>query len=148
MRPNVLFKRLPHGTGLPMPSYQSAGAAGIDLHLALSDGGFLRIYPGEIMSVMTGFEVAIEAGHEGSVRGRSGLAFKHRLRVFHQGTIDADYRGEILVLLENRGNQGVELRHGDRIAQLIVAPVARCLIQEVAELPATARGQSGFGSTG
>lgn len=132
---------------LPLPRYMTPGAAGMDL-LADVDAD-LVLAPGERRLVGTGLAVAIPAGYEGQVRPRSGLAVREGLTVLNApGTVDSDYRGEVQVLLANLGSAAVHVRRGDRIAQLVVAPVARVTWREVEALPETARGGSGFGSTG
>lgn len=144
----VAVQRLPHGADLPLPGYATDGAAGLDLMAALGPEG-LSIAPGSRVRVPTGLAMAIPPGYEGQVRPRSGLAAREGLTVLNApGTIDADYRGEVQVLLVNLGDRPVTLAHGDRIAQLVVAPVTRAVLAEVATLDATARGAGGFGSTG
>ena len=138
---------LPHGTGLPLPSYATDGAAGLDLLLAADCAMVLA--PGERRAVPTGIAVAVPEGYEAQLRPRSGLALRHGLVVLNSpGTIDADYRGEIQVILANLGAEAVILERGQRIAQLVLAPVAHLAWQPVAALPASARGTGGFGSTG
>ena len=145
--PIVLVKRLPHSEGLPLPTYMTPEAAGLDLPAAL--GGELVVEPGRIVLVPTGLCLAIPHGYEGQVRPRSGLAIKHGLTVVNApGTIDADYRGEVKVGLVNLGSEPVTLRRGDRVAQLVIAPVARARLREVRDLPPSTRGQGGFGHTG
>ncbi len=138
------FRRVtPHD--LPLPAYATEGAAGIDLRAAADH----RLDPGGRQLIGTGFAMALPDGCEGQIRPRSGLAARHGLTVLNApGTIDADYRGEVKVLLVNLGTELVEIAAGDRIAQLVVAPVSRLLPVEVTELPDTARGAGGFGSTG
>jgi dUTP pyrophosphatase len=132
---------------LPLPAYMTPGAAGLDLLADVEDEVVLAA--GERRLVPTGIGIAIPHGFEGQVRPRSGLAAREGLTVLNApGTVDADYRGEVQVLLVNLGRAPVRVRRGDRIAQLVVAPVASVVWQEVAELPATARGNGGFGSTG
>jgi dUTP pyrophosphatase len=132
---------------LPAPARASAHAAGLDLRAALDEELFLQ--PGERRLVPTGVAVAIPPGYEGQVRPRSGLALKHGVTVLNTpGTIDADYRGEIGVILINHGAESFAIRRGDRIAQLVIAPVPDCDLEPVAELPATDRGDGGFGSSG
>ncbi len=142
--------RLPHGEGLPLPEKKSEHAAGADLAAAVFED--IDIAPGQRVLVGTGFVVAIPDGHEGQVRPRSGLALQHGLTVLNApGTIDADYRGELKVLLINLGETTVTITRGMRIAQLVVAPVSNTRIEEVVEtndLGETARGVAGFGSTG
>lgn len=142
---NVEVKRLPHGEGLPLPAYATDGAAGMDV-VAAED---VTIAPGERHAVATGLSVAIPLGFEIQVRPRSGLAFKHGITVPNTpGTIDSDYRGELKVLLINHGREDFAIARGDRVAQLVVAPVTQGIWQEVDELDATDRGEGGFGSTG
>ena len=142
----VPLRRLPHGQGLCLPAYASDHAAGLDLLAAVADR--LEILPGDRALVPTGIAIALPAGYEGQIRPRSGLALKHGVSLLNSpGTIDADYRGEIGVILINLGSAAFLITRGDRIAQLIVAPVTRLAWQEVEELPASARG-GGFGSTG
>ncbi|AXJ01504.1 deoxyuridine 5'-triphosphate nucleotidohydrolase [Cyclonatronum proteinivorum] len=142
----VQLKRLPHNPDQSAPAYESAFAAGADLRAC---GGPFTLEPGEYQLIPTGFAIALPEGFEAQVRPRSGLAFRHGITVLNSpGTIDADYRGEIGVLLINHGKETVQLNHGDRIAQLIVSPVVKVLFEEWDELSATERGQGGFGSTG
>lgn len=141
----VRFQRRPNGDGLPVPAYQSALAAGMDLPSAET----FVIGAGEIVVASCGFNVAISEGYEGSVRPRSGLARKHGISIVNSpGTIDADYRGEICCVLINHGRVPVLIHRGDRIAQMVVSPVAHAEISEVKTLDDTERGASGFGSTG
>jgi dUTP pyrophosphatase len=136
-----------HPAPLPLPAYQTAHAAGLDLCADLDVP--LTLAPLERAAVPTGLALALPEGHEGQVRPRSGLALRHGLTVLNApGTIDADYRGELRVLLVNLGSAPVTLQRGDRIAQLVVAPVQRVRLEEVAVLEETARGEGGFGSTG
>ncbi|HEY3918100.1 MAG TPA: dUTP diphosphatase [Stellaceae bacterium] len=138
---------LPHGRGLPLPAYATEGAAGVDLAAAIEAP--LVLAPGERKDVPTGLALALPPGWEGQVRPRSGLALRHGLAVLNSpGTIDADYRGEICIILANLGSAPVTITRGERIAQLVIAPVSRAEWHIVAELPATARGSGGFGSTG
>jgi len=146
---DVGIQRLPHGKDLPLPSYQSALAAGLDLLAALADDAPLTIAPGTRALVPTGIAIALPAGFEAQVRPRSGLAVRHGLTVLNApGTIDADYRGEIQVPLINLGGDPVTIVRGMRIAQLVIAPVTRAVLGEVAALDQTGRGSGGFGSTG
>ena len=141
------LKRLPHGEGLPLPAYQTAHAAGADVQAALSAPVILK--PGGRELVPTGFCYEIPPGFEMQVRPRSGLALKHGVTVLNApGTIDADYRGELKVLLVNHGPEPFEIRRGERIAQIVIAPVSSATFTEVTELGDTARGAGGFGSTG
>jgi dUTP pyrophosphatase len=143
----VQIVRLDHGDDLPLPAYQSAHAAAMDLHAAVD--GPVVIDPGRISLVGCGFAMALPDGYEAQVRPRSGLASKHGLTVVNTpGTIDADYRGEVKVALVNLGLAPVTIERGMRIAQLVVAPVSRVAWEPVAELSGTARGSGGFGSTG
>ena len=145
----VRITRLTHGDDLPLPSYQTAHAAGLDLLAAVSTATPLIIAPGERDLVPTGLAIALPEGYEAQVRPRSGLAARHGLTILNApGTIDADYRGEIQVLLVNLGNAPVTITRGMRVAQLVVAPVVRAQILEVATLDKTERGRGGFGSTG
>lgn len=141
--------RLPHAQNLPLPAYQSEHAAGLDLLAAVSSAGPVTVAPSGRALVPTGLAIALPAGYEAQVRPRSGLAARHGLTVLNSpGTIDADYRGEIQVLLVNLGSESVTITRGMRIAQLVVAPVVRAHIVEAASLDKTSRGSGGFGSTG
>jgi dUTP pyrophosphatase len=145
----VRIMRLPHGADLPLPSYQSAGASGLDLLAAVPADAPLTIAPGRHAAVPTGIAIALPPGTEAQVRPRSGLARQHGVTVLNApGTIDADYRGEIQVLLINHGSASFTIMRGMRVAQLVVARVARVELEEVLELDGTARGIGGFGSTG
>jgi dUTP diphosphatase len=146
---DVRIMRLAHGKDLPLPSYQSAHAAGLDLLAAVPASAPPTIAPGDRALVPTGIAIALPENHEGQVRPRSGLAVRHGLTVLNTpGTIDADYRGEVQVLLINLGTEPVTITRGMRIAQLIIAPVVRTHIVDVASLDETSRGSGGFGSTG
>lgn len=141
----IQLKRLPHGEGLPMPAYESAGAAGMDIVTAED----FSLEPGERMAVPSGFAIAIPEGYEVQVRPRSGLAFKNGITCLNApGTIDSDYRGEVKVILANLGSETFSALRGERIAQLVPAPVQRAVMTEVDELDDTERGSGGFGSTG
>jgi dUTP pyrophosphatase len=145
----VRVMQLPHGKDLPLPSYQSASAAGLDLLAAVSSTAPVTIAPGARALVPTGIAIALASGYEAQVRPRSGLAARHGLTVLNTpGTIDADYRGEIQVLLINLGETAVTVERGMRVAQMVIAPVARAEILGVAFLDQTTRGSGGFGSTG
>jgi dUTP diphosphatase len=145
----VQLTRLPHGADLPLPSYQSAAAAGLDLVAAVAADGPVIIAPGRWASIPTGLALALPPGSEGQVRPRSGLAAQHGVTVLNApGTIDADYRGEVKVLLVNLGPEAFTVTRGMRIAQLVIARVARVRLVETADLAATKRGAGGFGSTG
>jgi len=150
MKPiDVQITRLPHGEGLPLPAYQSEHAAGMDLIAAMPADAPLTLAPGTRALVPTGIAIALPEGTEAQVRPRSGLAVKHGLTVLNApGTIDADYRGEIQVLLINLGRDAVTISRGTRIAQLVIATVTRISLQEIGALDETARGSGGFGSTG
>ncbi len=146
---NVRIARLPHAQDLPLPSYQTALAAGFDLMAAVAANAPVIIAPGARALVPTGIAIALPEGFEAQVRPRSGLALKQGLTVLNTpGTIDADYRGEIQVILINHGNESVEIARGMRIAQMVVATVTRATFLEVISLDETSRGIGGFGSTG
>jgi dUTP diphosphatase len=146
---DIHIMRLPHGTDLPLPSYQSALAAGMDLIAAVPADKPLTLAPGIRALVPTGLAIALPPGTEAQVRPRSGLAVKHGLTVLNApGTIDADYRGEVQVLLINLGSEPATVTRGMRIAQMVVATIARARLQEVTGLDETPRGAGGFGSTG
>jgi dUTP pyrophosphatase len=148
-RIEVRVKRLPHGADLPLPTYQSAQAAGLDL-LAATPADTPIVIPsrGRVI-IPTGLTISLPSGMEAQVRPRSGLAIRHGVTVLNApGTIDADYRGEIQVILINHGDEPFRVERGLRIAQLVVAPVARAQLREVDNLDTTARGPGGFGSTG
>ncbi len=143
----VALQVLPHGDGLPLPAYATAGSAGVDLAAALDRP--LVLNPGARAAVPTGIALALPEGFEAQVRPRSGLALRHGLAVLNSpGTIDADYRGEVQVILANLGREPVTIARGERIAQLVVAPVTRVAFERVASLPPSVRGAGGFGSTG
>jgi dUTP pyrophosphatase len=147
--PSVGFVRLPHGEGLPLPAYESSGAAGMDLRAAVPDDRPLLILPGKRALVPTGLILEIPEGMEGQVRPRSGLAFKHGLTCLNTpGTIDSDYRGEVKVLLINLGDEDFAVTRGMRIAQIVFAAVTQVAIEERSLAGSTARGSGGFGSTG
>jgi dUTP pyrophosphatase len=141
--------RLPHGADLPLPAYQSAHAAGLDLIAAVAASASVTLAPGDRALVPTGIAIGLPDGFEAQVRPRSGLAARHGVTVLNTpGTIDADYRGEIQVILINLGSEPFIVTRGMRIAQLVIAPVARAALAEAATLEETARGAGGFGSTG
>ena len=145
----VRLLRLPHAQGLAAPAYASDGAAGMDLRAAVPEEAPLTLAPGGRALVPTGFAIALPADHEAQVRPRSGLALKAGVTCLNSpGTIDCDYRGEVGVILANLGAEPFVIRRGDRIAQMVVAPVSRAEWDEVETLDATARGAGGFGSTG
>jgi dUTP diphosphatase len=141
--------QLPHASGLPLPTYQSADAAGLDLTAAVADDAPVILAPGQRAVVPTGLAIALPPGTEAQIRPRSGLAARHGVTVLNSpATIDADYRGEIGVLLINHGTESFAIRRGERIAQLVIARVSRAQLVPVASLPPTSRGSSGWGSTG
>jgi len=145
----VDIQQLPHGHDLPLPAYQSAHAAGLDLLAAIPEGAPVMLASGQRALVPTALAIALPPGFEAQVRPRSGLAAKHGVTVLNSpGTIDADYRGEISVLLINLGDAPFTIRRGERIAQMIVAPVVQAALAKVASLTVTERGNGGFGSTG
>lgn len=145
MTVDIAILRLGHGDGLPLPAYATGGAAGMDVVAAEA----LTLAPGERHAVATGFAVAIPSGYEVQVRPRSGLALKHGVTCLNTpGTIDSDYRGEVKIILANLGSEPFGIARGDRIAQLVAAPVQRAVLSEVTSLDETARGHGGFGSTG
>jgi dUTP pyrophosphatase len=145
----IEIRQLPHGEGLALPAYQTAHAAGLDLLAAVPEGSPLVLAPGKYALVPTGLTIALPPGYEAQVRPRSGLAAKHGVTVLNApGTIDADYRGEVGVLLINHGDAPFPIRRGERIAQMTVAAVARAELVPAASLSATDRGEGGFGSTG
>ena len=146
---HVRLVRLAHGKDLPLPSYQSEHAAGFDLVAAVPSANPVTIAPGARALVPTGLAIALPEGYEAQVRPRSGLAARHGLTILNSpGTIDADYRGEIQVVLANLGSESFAVSRGMRIAQLVIAPVVRAHIVEVESLDQTSRGSGGFGSTG
>jgi dUTP pyrophosphatase len=146
---DVEIVQLPHGADLPLPAYQSAGAAGLDLLAAIPADNPISVEPGRFTSIPTGLIIALPAGFEGQVRPRSGLAARHGITVLNSpGTIDADYRGEIAVILINHGRESFSVTRGMRIAQLVIAPVALAQLTKVEKTNATTRGSGGFGSTG
>ncbi|WP_407157262.1 dUTP diphosphatase [Bradyrhizobium sp. STM 3557] len=140
---------LPHGEGLPLPAYQTAHAAGLDLLAAVAEDAPLVLAPGRHAMVPTGLSIALPDGYEAQVRPRSGLAARHGVTVLNSpGTIDADYRGEVCVLLINHGSDPFTIRRGERIAQMVVASVVHADLNIATSLTATERGSGGFGSTG
>ena len=141
--------QLPHGEGLALPAYQTAHAAGLDLLAAVPADAPLVLAPGKHAMVPTGLTIALPKGYEAQVRPRSGLAARHGVTVLNApGTVDADYRGEVAVLLINHGPEPFTIRRGERIAQMVIAQVARADFVSVTELSSTDRGAGGFGSTG
>lgn len=147
MTVTVRVRRLPHGADLPLPAYQSTDAAGFDLLAAID--GTIELLPGQQAMVPTGLAMAIPPGFEGQVRPRSGLAARHGVTVLNTpGTVDADYRGEVKVILVNHAEEGYMIARGERIAQMVIAPVTRAELIETDDLDDTKRGGDGFGSTG
>jgi dUTP pyrophosphatase len=146
---NVNIRQLAHAEGLPLPAYQSAHAAGLDLLAAVPDAAPVVLAAGKHALVPTGLAIALPDGFEAQVRPRSGLAAKHGVTVLNSpGTIDADYRGEIQVILINHGAEPFTIRRGERIAQMVIAPVVQAELIPVSALGSTERGSGGFGSTG
>lgn len=149
MSVTIPIRRLPHGSGLPLPRYETAGAAGLDLLAAVNEGEPLTLSPLGRALVPTGLALQLPQGFEAQVRPRSGLAFRHGVTVLNApGTIDADYRGELKVLLVNLGNEPFAITRGMRIAQLVLAAVSRAVLVETEALDETGRAGGGFGSTG
>ena len=147
--PVVQVMRLPHGEGLPLPAYETTHAAGMDLRAAVPEDAPLTLAPGGRVAAPTGLVMAIPEGFEGQVRPRSGLALRAGITCLNSpGTIDADYRGEILVILINHGTEPFTIRRGERIAQMVIAPVVQARLVATDSLNETDRGSGGFGSTG
>jgi dUTP pyrophosphatase len=145
----VELQRLPHAESLPLPAYQTNDAAGLDLMAAVSDSEPMTLAAGQYALVPTGLAIALPPGYEAQVRPRSGLAAKHGVTVLNSpGTIDADYRGEIKVILINHGQTAFVVKRGERIAQMVIAPMVQAALVPVLTLSATDRGAGGFGSTG
>ena len=145
----VELQRLPHAEGLPLPAYQTAEAAGLDLMAAVPQDEPMTLAPGQYAMVPTGLAIALPSGFEAQVRPRSGLAAKHGVTVLNSpGTVDADYRGEIKVILINHGEAPFVIKRGERIAQMVIAPVVQAALVPVTTLSSTDRGAGGFGSTG
>jgi dUTP pyrophosphatase len=146
---DIEIRQFPHGAGLALPSYQSALAAGLDLFAAIPENAPVILAPGKYALIPTGLSIALPEGYEAQIRPRSGLAAKHGVTVLNApGTVDADYRGEIGVLLINHGEVPFAVRRGERIAQMVIAAVVRANLSPVASLSTTDRGGGGFGSTG
>ena len=145
----VRVERLPHAEGLALPAYETTGSAGMDLRAAVAEFEPVVLAPGERKLIPTGLKIALEPGYEAQVRPRSGLALKHGVTCLNSpGTIDSDYRGEVGVILINHGQIAFEIKRGERIAQMVIAPYAQAVMAEVEALDETARGAGGFGSTG
>jgi dUTP pyrophosphatase len=144
---DVYFQKLDHGKDLPLPDYETGESAGMDIRAATA--GPIHLKPGERKLIPAGFKMALPAGYEAQIRPRSGLAYRNGITMLNSpGTIDSDYRGEVKVLAINHGEDVFTIRHGDRIAQMVIAPVLKAKPQEVDKLPGTERGEGGFGSTG
>lgn len=144
---NVTFRKLSHAENLPLPSYESEYAAGMDIRAALAEP--VKLNPGKRELIPTGLQMALPKGYEAQIRPRSGLAYRNGITMLNTpGTIDADYRGEVKVLAVNLGEETFVIEHGDRIAQMVIAPVTQCEVREADVLPGTERGEGGFGSTG
>jgi dUTP pyrophosphatase len=149
MNPFVPLMRLPHAEGLPLPAYETSGAAGMDLRAAVAEAEPVVLRTGDRAMIPTGFCIAVPRGYEAQARPRSGLAAKSGVTCLNSpGTIDSDYRGELKVILINHGAEAFTVRRGDRIAQLVIAPVVQAAWVEVDSLDETSRGAGGFGSTG
>ena len=143
----IQFKKLPHAEDFPLPAYETPFSAGMDIRAAVIEPVTLK--PGERKLIPTGLQMAIPVGYEAQIRPRSGLAIKKGITMLNSpGTIDADYRGEVKVIAINHGQEDFEIQHGDRIAQMVIAPVTQFPIKEVETLEETERGEGGFGSTG
>ena len=144
---NILFKKLSHAEDLPLPSYESEFAAGMDIRAALNES--VELKPGSRTLIPTGLKMALPQGYEAQIRPRSGLAYRNGITMLNTpGTIDADYRGEVKVLAVNLGDEPFVINHGDRVAQMVIAPVTQAEVKEVEDLSETERGPGGFGSTG
>ena len=143
----IEFKKLSHAKDLPLPGYESSSAAGMDIRAALEEPVVLK--PGERTLIPTGLQMAIPEGFEAQIRPRSGLAIRNGITMLNSpGTIDSDYRGEVKVIAINHGTEDFTIEHGDRIAQMVIAPVTQFPVKEVDDLDSTDRGEGGFGSTG
>ena len=143
----IKLERLPEGAGLPLPEYMTEHAAGMDLYAAVTEEVVLA--PGEVKLIPAGFKIALPPSYEAQIRPRSGLALRHGITLLNSpGTIDADYRGPVCVILINHGREPFTIRRGDRIAQMVIAPVTRAEWEEVPQVDDTARGEGGFGHTG
>ena len=143
----VLLSRLPHGEGLPLPSYATSDSAGMDLYAAVEEA--VTLDAGERALISTGLRIALPSGYEAQIRPRSGLALRHGISMVNTpGTVDGDFRGVVCLLLINLGKESFTVHRGDRIGQMVVAPVTRATWEEVAELPPSERGEGGFGHTG
>lgn len=146
-QPEVLFQKLDHAKDLQLPSYESGQAAGMDIRAALANS--VELQPGKRALIPTGLKMALPRGYEAQIRPRSGLAYRHGVTMLNTpGTIDSDYRGEVKVLAVNLGEETYTIRHGDRIAQMVIAPVTQVKVTLTESLMETERGEGGFGSTG
>lgn len=146
-KPVIQYVRLSHGSDLPIPSYETDSAAGMDIRAALKDAVVIK--PGDRMLIPAGFKIALPPGFEAQIRPRSGLAIRNGITMLNSpGTIDADYRGEVKIIVINHGKEPFTINHGDRIAQMVIAPVVQVAVREVDSLAETDRGDGGFGSTG
>ena len=144
---NIQFNKLPHAEDLPLPSYESKYAAGMDIRAALDEP--IKLSPNARKLIPTGLQMAMPEGYEAQIRPRSGLAYRNGITMLNTpGTIDADYRGEVKVLAVNLGDEPFVINHGDRVAQMVIAPVTQAKIEEVDDLSKTERADGGFGSTG
>ncbi|MCW9705825.1 dUTP diphosphatase [Fodinibius salsisoli] len=144
---NIIFKKLPHAEDLELPSYESEYAAGMDIRAAVEEP--IKLQPGNRKLIPTGLRMAMPMGYEAQIRPRSGLAYRNGITMLNTpGTIDADYRGEVKVLAVNLGDEPFIIEHGDRIAQMVIAPVTQAEVRSAESLPETERGEDGFGSTG
>ena len=149
MDADIKVRRLPHNPDLPLPAYETDGAAGMDLRAAVAEDAPVTIRPGARALVPTGLSIAVPPGHEAQIRPRSGLALKKGITCLNTpGTVDSDYRGEVAVIVANLGEEDFVIRRGDRIAQMVIAPYVRAKWEEVSDLEETSRGAGGFGSTG
>lgn len=149
MTVTIKVRRLPHNADLPLPAYETAQSAGMDLRAAVAEDTPVALAPGQRGLIPTGLAIALPPGFEAQVRPRSGLALKHGVTCLNSpGTVDADYRGELAVILINLGGEPFVIRRGERIAQMVIAPVTQGVFAEVDTLDETARGAGGFGSTG
>ena len=145
--PKIKITLLEHGKDLPLPSYETSQAAGMDIRAAVEKPVMLD--PGERTLISAGFKMALPVGYEAQIRPRSGLAIKNGITMLNSpGTIDADYRGEVKVIVINHGQETFQINHGDRIAQMVISPVTQLMFDEVDDLPSSKRGEGGFGSTG
>lgn len=149
LKPLIAVEKLPHFGDLPLPKYETTHSAGMDLRAALAENEFIDLLPGRRALVPTGLKIALPDGYEAQIRPRSGLALKNGVTCLNSpGTIDADYRGEVGIILINHGWETLQIKRGDRVAQMVIAPVTQAAWLDVDKLDSTARGEGGFGSTG